>query len=107
VYLWFSVLSTSEPIHRFHEIWYGNYGVGDTPDLVLLNFLQSVITAWRAHKPVRESGTSTAFIPVEYERNTIVARKCCLAIDFVAMHVKFSTEVCHIYPHTFFIIYCL
>jgi hypothetical protein len=35
------------------EIGYGGYAVGDTPKIVLLNFLPSVIPTWQMNKLVR------------------------------------------------------
>jgi len=35
----------------FHEIWY-EHAIGNHPNLIVFNFLQSVITRWM-HKPVR------------------------------------------------------
>jgi hypothetical protein len=38
-----------------NEIWYGCYATGDYPQIVLYNFLQSVIPTWRTNKLVRWS----------------------------------------------------
>jgi len=37
-------------ITDFHEIWYERYDIRGHLDLVLYDFLQSLITIWRAHK---------------------------------------------------------
>jgi hypothetical protein len=46
-------LSKFEPMAYFHEILYEVYGVGSHSNVVLFNFIYSIIVMWRIYELLR------------------------------------------------------
>ena len=75
------------PMARRHKTYYEHYATGGHPNavLVLVNFLQSVLTIWRASEIVKR------------ERNNIIcfgALKCRMVIDLVRVRTVLSYYFC-------------